>query len=275
MPRSWLVLIVILCATPVAAQTRPPRSADYLFAAAAQDARALWVNPAGLSATFEASLMGELLWARNALDEFHVAQYTAGFNSRGFAFGFRRDRFANGVGGNTFRLGISRAARGLAMGAAFTLYSGDPDQRAVELGIRTGLTRSMQLGLVAQHIGAPTVRGERLPPTGILGVTWSGAAGRVQVNAEATAADRELESGFDLSYRAGLRLTAGGRRLLVSGFGAIDVTDDFDISRLVVGLAVGGSGGIAALVGDGARRAGSTFVDGASLTGILSRQLGR
>lgn len=278
MPRTGTLAATVLAAlwaTPLVAQFRAPRSADYLFAASAQDARALWVNPAGLSAVYEAAVMGELVWARNALDDFHVAQYTAGFNSRGFGFGFRRDRFANGVGGNAFRLGVSRAFAGLALGGAFTVYSGDPDQRELDLGVRTGLIPSLQLGLAVQHIGTPVVRGVRLPPTGVLGLAWFGARGRIQVTAEAAAADRELESGFDLAYRAGLRLTGGGRRLLVSGFGTIDISEDVEISRLVVGVAVGGTGGIGAVVGDGARRAGSTFVDGVSLTGVARRVFGQ
>ena len=48
MIRRVVLSLALLGAAPVAGQYRGSRSAEYLFAANVADARALWVNPAGL-----------------------------------------------------------------------------------------------------------------------------------------------------------------------------------------------------------------------------------
>ena len=73
------------------AQTLPARSGDYLFVTNAVDARALWVNPAGLGVVPEASIMGEFSLTPGGGDV-RLAQYTVGLNSRGFSIGYRRNR---------------------------------------------------------------------------------------------------------------------------------------------------------------------------------------
>lgn len=253
------------------AQFRAPRSADYLFVALDNDARMLWVNPAALGMEFQASLMGEALLARNNNGDFTLAQYTLGFSSRGLAFGYRRDRFDDSTAGNTFRLGFGRTYGRYAVGGSLTLYSDSADQREGEVGISYLLLPGLQLGAVAQHIGGPTVRGVPLPFTGVLGVSWSLFGTAVQVVGEAAAADRESVSGYDLSYRAGVRVGMTGA-LPFGIVAALDLDEDFDAGRLVLGLQIGQKDrGV--LVGNGARRLGSTFVEDVSLVGIASRPL--
>lgn len=265
------IVLLAIAAEAAGAQYRAPRSGDYLFNGSVIDARALWVNPAGLAIVPEASVMGEMLVARNTADDFAVAQWTAGFNSRGIAFAFRRDRFDDSTGGNTWRIGAARAFRRVAVGAAFTVYAGDSDQREVDLGARLVVTPGLQLGATVRHIGKPTVRNVRLEPAGVLGLSWTPAS-FVQLNIEATARDRTTTSGFDTSFRGGVRFE-GGRRLPIGLLGAIDVLDDFSVSQIVLGVAVGGAyRGL--LVGHAVRRADETIVDGASLTGVASRLLG-
>lgn len=263
----------VTCAGSVGAQYRAPRSADYLFAASVQDARALWVNPAGQAAVFDASVMGELLVSRDAEDEFAISQIGLGFNSRGIAFGFRRDRFDSTTSGNTFRIGAARGfSGGVAVGAAFTVYTGPVDQREVDLGLRAVLARSLELGAVLQHIGQPVVRGEQLQPVGVLGLAWTGGT-LLQVNMQAAAEDRATESGFDMTYRAGVRF-AVGRKVPFGALVAADLRDNLGVDRLVVGIVVGGRNR-AAIVGHGARRAGSTAIDGISVLGLATRSLAR
>lgn len=255
----------------LSAQFRAPRSADYLFVALDNDARMLWVNPAALGIEFQASLMGEVLIERNTTDGFPLAQYTLGFSSRGVAFGYRRDRFDNSTGGNTFRFGFGRRFRRYAVGGSATLYSDSVNQREGEIGIRYFLLRGLDIGAVIQHIGKPTVRGVRLPLTGVLGVSWSPLGGAVQLVGEAAAADRATVSGYDLSYRAGVRVGMSGT-LPFGIIAALDLDEDFGTNSLVLGLQVGRKDrGV--LVGNGARPLGSTVVNGVSLVGIASRPL--
>ena len=93
-----LLGVMTLLPVPSAAQYRGPRSADYLFGASTWGSRALWVNPAGQGTVDEASLMLEAFVQRDPAGDYPLAQYTIGFNSRGFGFGFRRDFFHLDVG---------------------------------------------------------------------------------------------------------------------------------------------------------------------------------
>ena len=86
-----LVGISSLHVETVTAQPVPVRSRDYLFLTNVADARALWVNPAGLSVVPEASLMGEFTVDRTSGD-LRIEQYALGFNSRGVALGYQRNR---------------------------------------------------------------------------------------------------------------------------------------------------------------------------------------
>ena len=269
-------LLTFPALAPAAAQFRAPRSGDYLFAASVQDARALWVNPAGLSVILEASVMGEVLVARNGNDDLSLAQITAGFNSRGFTFAFRRDRFDDSTAGNTWRFAGSRAFRKVTVGTSFTIYAGDVDQREVDLGIRLLLAPTLQVGAVLRHIsiGEPVVRGDTLRPTGVFGLSWS-AGGVIQLNGEATLVDSRAPDGLDVSYRAGVMLSlARVMRLPLGILSALDLQDDLGVDRLLFGLVLGGANRFV-LVGGGARREDTTFIDGISLTALSTRPLGK
>src|SRR5213076_3503367 len=106
-----------------AQQVAPNRATGYLFPTDVHDARAIWVNPAGLAVLREASVYAELgvgdPGARGRL-----RQINAGFNSRGLSFGYQRDIFDNNVRGTTYRIGLAGGSGGLAAGAALTHYRG-------------------------------------------------------------------------------------------------------------------------------------------------------
>jgi hypothetical protein len=265
------LLALALGASPAHGQFRGPHSGDYLFAASAQDARALWVNPAGLAAAFEAVVMGEVLVERTGNDDFMLRQISVGFNSRGFGFGFRRDRFENSVAGNTLRIGFGRALGRIAIGASITLYSDSADQRELDLGIRGILLPGLEVGAAIHHLFEPLVRDSLLPATGRIGLAFSLWQGTLQLNAEAFAADRPSASGYDVGYRAGVAVSAFGRTPL-GLLAAVDLSNDVRIDRLVLGLVIGGPDrGI--FTGHGGRRNGTTYLDGVGLTGVASRRL--
>lgn len=264
--------LVALVAGQAAAQYRGPRSADYLFVATAGDARALWVNPAGGAGILQATVMGEFALDRTPGNSLAFGQYTLGFNSRGVAFGFRHDRFSDSASGNVFRIGLARGLGRLSVGGAVTVYSGDPDQREGDLGVQLHLAAPLQLGAVIQHIGVPHVRGVRLSPSAAMGLTVQPVS-VLQLSLEGRATDREATSGYDMSYRAGLRWGVSLSHGLAVGVLAVA---DFDqnpaLTGASFGLVVGGlNKGI--VVGSAARAAGATTFQGASLTGIATRSL--
>src|SRR2546428_12640355 len=99
------------------AQVAPTRPTLYLHPPDVTDARALWVNPAGLGRFQEASLHLDLTVGDPGAAG-RLRQLTLGFNSRGFSFGYQRDVFDGGVRGHTYRLGFAGGGAGLAAGGA-------------------------------------------------------------------------------------------------------------------------------------------------------------
>jgi len=260
-----------------AAQYRGPRSADHLFGAAASGARALWVNPVGLGMIDEASIMIEAMVERDPDAHYPLAQYSIGFNSRGFGFGYRRDIFhvpaATGdslvsYGGNTWRLGFGRGLGSLAIGAAVSLYSGTETKQDVDIGLRYRIGSGLDLALGLEHIGQPDVRGSSLRFTGAAGLSWTTLRGVVGLDAEARALDREGE-GYLMGYRSGLRLRIPGS-MPVALSGVLELNDGLDVSRVLVGLSVGAEY-LGSLVAGG-REGGSNTLTTLSLLGQASRR---
>jgi hypothetical protein len=263
-----LALAAVTLPATLLAQYRGPRSSDYVFATDAWGARAVWVNPAGLATIHEASIMAEVLVERNADGDYPLAQYGFAFNSRGFGFGYRRDRFDD-VSGNTWRLGFGRALPRVALGAALSVYGGEDRKEDFDIGVRWRLTPVVDIAFGAEHIGQPMVRDSSLRFTGTVGAGWSPLQGLVRVAADARATDLAA-AGWLLAYRVGLRLATPGRRPIAL-HALLDVDDDFHVTRLVAGLAIGGDyQGI--LMGSGARRGGDPRLETVSLTAVASHR---
>lgn len=272
--RNILVALLGAVAFPHAseAQFRPARTLDYVFATGASDARAVWVNPAGLSVLPEASIMGEIV-AERPDDETHFAQWTIGLNSRGFALAYRHDRFPGDSSMGTLRFGIGLPFTNgtVGFGASWYRVAGD-DARDFDIGAMYGVTGSLNAAAVARHIGRPTVNGVPLPLTFAGGLHWAGLRGTLQLQAEGIAAERRVPgaSGFDVGYRGGAILSLP--RFPVTVLASIDLASDLEFNRLHIGIAVGGRNNVTA-VGTGVSRAGDPTVAAASVTGVASNLL--
>jgi hypothetical protein len=168
-------LLAALTAQPLndlTAQVAPNRAAAYLFPTDVHDARAIWVNPAGLGTLREASIYAEL-GVGNPGAHGRLRQIDAGFNSRGLSFAYQRDIFDNNVRGNTYRIGLAGGSGGLAGGVAVAHYGGaGANSNGWDAGLTYTLPPGLTLGLVAANIGQPTVRGLRQRLTYIPGATW-------------------------------------------------------------------------------------------------------
>ncbi len=222
------------------AQNLPARAADYLFLTNASDARALWVNPAGLAVVAEAALLAEFSLERNG-SGLRVEQYTLGLSSRGIAISYLRNRLAGESAVGTLRAGTAIPFQRGAIGAAITRYSQDStSSRATDIGLVYFPNPSVQLALAVRHLGRPTVGGREIPITTVAAVQWTAA--RLQLSWETQATEERAvgESGFDVSYRAGGRVALASGLPLVT-IGVIDIGSNWRIDRFNVGFTVGRS----------------------------------
>ena len=233
-----LVIGLSVAGSPLAAQTLPPRSGDYLFVTNAEDARALWVNPAGLNITPQASVLAEFTLRRTQSD-LRLEQYTVGVHSRGLSLGYQRNRPSGASAVGVLRVGLAIPLRRGAFGLSGARYSQDSTRsKEVDFGVLFLPATSIQLGAVVRHIGRPTVEGAELPITAVAGFQWSAA--RLQFSSEVLATEEQVpgESGYNFSYRVGTRI------ILSTGFplmtvAAANLGSTGRIRGFSVGLAVG------------------------------------
>lgn len=236
-----LVVGLSVAGPPLAAQTLPPRSGDYLFVTNALDARALWVNPAGLNLVPQASVLAEFTLRRTQSD-IRLEQYTVGVHSRGLSLGYQRNRPLGASAVGVLRAGLAIPLRYGAIGFSGARYSQDStSSKEADFGMVFLPANSIQLGAVVRHIGRPTVEGVELPITAVAGFQWSAA--RVQFSSEVVATEERSAlgtptSGYDFTYRVGTRI------VLSTGFPLITVAaanlgSTGRIRGFSVGLAVG------------------------------------
>lgn len=243
------------------AQAVPNRTTGYLIATDVSDARAVWVNPAGLAARHEASVHLDLT-VRHPGGRGQLGQVTAGFNTRGLSFGYQRDNLPGGIHGHTYRLGLAGGYNRLAAGAAVALYRGGTTGIAWDLGTRYEVAPRISLGAVVRNLGRPVVRGVRqdvafVPATTVwlagdlLAVSLQGSLGSATVRGYALAVRAELPG------RAGLGL-----------IGRVDTDGSWRRRAFVFGLSVGHADQVGLV---GSAPGDFSQVDAASLYGVSSR----
>jgi len=270
--------IILMLASTVAlnfnfalAQSFAPRSIDYMFAATASDARAIWVNPAGLATAQEASLMAEVMWQNPIDDGMRLSQMTFGFNSQGLSFGYNRERLVSDSAINTYSLAMARALRNWTLGVSVTRIHSVGNDTGFDVGIRYLLLQSIQLGMVVRNIGQPRVLSDTLPVTGVGGVGWTTLSGHLTATGEVVAASRLEESGYNMTYRFGADLSFG-RTVPVAGLASVSFGNDLGQTLWTFGLSVGGTRRGVAVAGLAPNNS-SLRVETMSLTGIATNPL--
>jgi hypothetical protein len=136
------------------------RAASYLVPTNVSDARALWVNPAGLATRPEASVLLDLTVVQPGATG-RLGQVTAGFNARGLSFGYQRDNSLNGIHGHTFKLGLAANYGKFAGGADLAFHGGANRGASWDLGVRYDWLSSLTVGGVIRNIGRPRIFGVR------------------------------------------------------------------------------------------------------------------
>lgn len=232
--RAALVVFATLCCAalapfrPAAAQAppviRPPNPVapivraqpeQYLLVTDVADARAIFVNPAGLARGFEASL-GGFITAADSSSGVRASQYGALLASRGAAFGWQHDDFASGQSANMFVAGLGLGSEQFALGGDHKWYTGGggPSGGAWEAAAHYRWS-VLDLAAVWRNIGSPRVRDSILEET-----LTTGAAIDVWRRARISAEWHVATSGFPTRFaRAGIVFIAG-RGMLFSVIGS-------------------------------------------------------
>lgn len=248
-------------AQSIVAQVASNRTVAYLYPSDVSDARALWVNPAGLGRVHEASLHIDFTVGEPSASA-RLRQLTFGFNSRGLSFGYQRDMFDGGVHGHAFRLGLGAGRGGLAAGLAGTLYRGDTKGSGVDFGVVYQPAAAVAVGAVVRNVRQPVVRGVPQIATIVPNVTLKPFGPAVALSAEGRVTVDSV-----LGYALGARFRSGGH-LPLGLLVRLDTDHAFRRTALVFGLSVGGRDvfGTAASI-----PAGTSRVDLANFYGVITR----
>ena len=256
----------------VCQQVAPNRATTYLFPTDVRDARAIWVNPAGLGVQREASIYAELSVGDPGAKG-RLRQINAGFNARGLSLGYQRDVLDNGVRGHTYRLGLAGGAGGLAAGFAVAHYRGDgAKSTGWDLGASYAAAPGLTLGLVAANLGQPVVRSLQQRLTFIPGGTWH--PGPIPAFGFSTYAritpDSVTAYAFGVSWRTAA-MTARGTpaRWPIEIIARLDTDGGLRRGAFALGLSIGAQdrfGAVVSTPGDVSR------IDGASVYGLSTRE---
>jgi hypothetical protein len=167
-----------------AAQSFVPQPQVYLLTTDVADARALWVQPAGLGKSREASVSALLTGNRYA-GGYGIGQYGVTLASGVLAFGWQHDQVASGAKTNAFTVGLSGGTPVASVGFDRRWYSGTGTKDGSwDVGGRYLASRRLELSLVWRDISSPVVLGDTIYSTLVPGAALQLLRGRVHAGAD-------------------------------------------------------------------------------------------
>ena len=266
MRRWWLPAAVLLSVAPpadVLAQAASNYAASYLHPSDVHDARALWVNPAGLAVLREASVYAELV-ARDPGAQGRLRQLSLGFNARGLSFGYQRDIFDGGVRGHTYRLGLAGGAEGLSAGCAIARYGGGGGKgTGWDFGLTYAWRPTVSVAGVLANVGQPVVRGIQQRLAFVPGITW-----RPRGPTLAVSIDSRITPDSVLGYAVGVSWQSSSR-LPLGILARLDADGDLRRTAFAFGVSIGGADRVGTVLqtpGD------VSHLDAAGLYGLSTRE---
>jgi hypothetical protein len=262
-----LFLPCVLLASGAFAQVAPNSAALYLHPTDVSDARALWVNPAGLGRFPEASVHLDLTVGDPGADG-RLRQLTLGLNSRGLSFGYQRDLFSSGPRGHTYRVGYAAGRKGLAAGFATALYRGGSSSTGWDVGILYDWTPALSVGGVIQNMGRPVVRDSTLRITYVPSATLQLAGRRIVLSALGRLTSDGV-AGYGFGLRGELR---SGTSLPIGLLARLDTDRSLGRGGFAFGVSLGrdDAAGLVATTPGNARG-----IDAVSLYGVSTRRFTR
>ena len=204
------------------------------------DARAIWVNPAGLGARPTASIYIDLV-SSDPGEGGRLSQISGAIEARGFGFGYQRDMFDTGARGDTYRVSLGAGSGSLAAGMGVSLYRGGAKATGWDLGA-VYHTKLVNLGGTVRNIGQPVVRGSEQRATAIPALTFHSTRNAFELSA----AGRFTRDSV-LGYTAGLRLTIL-RPIGWSLLTRIELDRSLHRSAVTLGFAIGASDAVGVAV---------------------------
>lgn len=260
-----LAALLVVPRLAAAQEVAPNRATAYLHPSDVRDARALWVNPAGLAVLREASIYAEVAVQDPATSTGRLRQISAGFNSRGLAFAYQRDVFDGGRRGHTYRVGLAGSSEGLAAGAAMALYRGDTKGTGWDFGVlyTPKALEALTAAVVITNVGQPVVRSLEQRLTFIPGVTW-----RPLGPASALSMHGRITPDSVMGYAFGLAWQGSGGRFPIGVLARLETDGGLRRGQFSLGISVGGPDRVGAVVstpGD------LSSLETASLWGLATR----
>lgn len=209
-----VALAALACAVPcprqAAAQLYPAQATRYLLTTEARDARALWVNPAGLARGVEASV-GVDATMDGADASVRLQQYGATLMSRNFAVGWIHDAYPGGASSDNYALGAGLGDEVLSMGVSRRWFGGRDGDRAWDLALRARATATLDLSVVWRNVGSPVVRDSIYPASVVPAAGVHSRSGRLGAGVEL---DLRTDLGAIRELRAGASVAAGTHLLV-------------------------------------------------------------
>lgn len=231
---AWTTLAGAVLPGAAAAQFLPAQPDGYLMTIDASDARALWVNPAGLARRDEASVGVDVAMKHSSLAT-RLSQYGVLLSSHHLAFGWSHNRLPLGTFGggnaagpprvtNVYAIGIGLGDSVFSAGAAKRWYRGDARSSAWNVGTRAALSPHFDVAVDWRDIGSPIVIDTMLEETVVpaVGITLLGGRLRGAVEwhiAKSHWKTREIRTGWTVRVRE--RLAFSLRTDLTPGLGRL------------------------------------------------------
>jgi hypothetical protein len=258
---AWLTGWAMLGPARAAAQIFPAQPGRYELTTEATDARALWVNPAGLARLPEASVGADLTADRFFPGGAQVSQYSLSLAGRGVAASWLHERLPSSQSLNVYAVGIGLGDEQFSAGVTRRWFRGLATGGAWDIAARVSMRDATQLSLVARNVGSPRLADSTYWATLVPGALVYLLRGGVQLGAEWEVAPHAWRS---IGYRA------GGSVVLGKGF-ALSLLADLGpgFKRRALALALSFDAPRSRLGAFGLASGGASEVDAVGVSGAL------
>jgi len=244
-----------------AAQILPAQPARYELTTEASDARALWVNPAGLARLPEASIGADVTADRFFPGGAQLSQYSLSLAGRGVAASWIHERLPSSQSLNVYAVGIGLGDEQFSAGMTRRWYRGLADAGSWDVAARVSTLDGTQLSLVTRNIGSPRLGDSTYWATLVPGALVYLLRGVVQLGGEWEVAPHAWRS---VGYRAGGAVALGrGVAVLVLA----DLSPSLKRRALVLALSLDASRSRLGAVG--LASGGANEIDAVGLSGAL------